>query len=56
MVTRDRENAARGEDDRRADVTHQVSQDRRATTMITPPIVGVPALTWCVEGPSSRIC
>src|ERR1019366_4929977 len=23
--------------------------------MITPPMVGVPALAWCVEGPSSRI-
>src|SRR3984885_10507873 len=24
--------------------------------MITPPIVGVPALAWCSCGPSSRMC
>jgi hypothetical protein len=24
-------------------------------TMMIPPIVGVPALTWCLAGPSSRM-
>ena len=27
-----------------------------AVKMITPPMVGVPALAWCSCGPSSRIC
>src|SRR3954447_17172811 len=27
-----------------------------ASSMIRPPIVGVPALPWCPAGPSSRIC
>src|ERR1044072_2564680 len=26
-----------------------------AVTMMIPPIVGVPALTWCLAGPSSRM-
>ena len=26
-----------------------------AITMMIPPIVGVPALTWCLAGPSSRM-
>ena len=34
-----------------------VATVRMATVakMISPPIVGVPALTWCVSGPSSLI-
>ena len=33
---------------------HQVK--RGTPTISTPPIVGVPRLTWCACGPSSRIC
>ena len=27
-----------------------------AVKMISPPIVGVPAFSWCSSGPSSRMC
>ena len=34
----------------RADVADEVSEDSRRHTMAMPPMVGVPALTWCMCG------